>query len=162
MTNTERAVACFVAVVSPLLLAFLFNLPTMNGPTSDWYTKLNKAPWNPPNVVFPIVWSIVYIMIGFASWIIYDKMSVFEGGSVKVPLLWYVGQLLVNFIWNPIFFGLHIVWLSTLHGIALCFLVGWTVYQFYLVNKTAAYLLVPYFVWGIYASTLMFYIWAKN
>eukprot|EP00252_Welwitschia_mirabilis_P007411 TRINITY_DN1871_c0_g1_i11.p1 TRINITY_DN1871_c0_g1~~TRINITY_DN1871_c0_g1_i11.p1 ORF type:complete len:151 (-),score=10.38 TRINITY_DN1871_c0_g1_i11:168-620(-) len=123
---------------------------------SDWYKQLKKPPWTPPGWVFPIVWTSLYAMMGVASWLVW-----LEGGFEKqvVPLGMYLFQLLLNFIWTPLFFGMHKPGAAFADIVLLWFTILTTIYLFWQVTEVAAYLLVPYILWVSLASTINFYIW---
>ncbi|KAI1305397.1 Tryptophan-rich sensory protein [Halotydeus destructor] len=161
MAATKRIVSFFIATLTPVVLGFAASMITKDGPLSAWYQNLDKAPWNPPNWVFPVAWTIFYLLMGVASWLIYDYGQTYVG-SIKTPLLWYIAQLLVNLPWNPLFFGLHHVVFSTIHILVLCVLILVTISSFKKVNSLAAILMVPYLIWGVYASSLMVWIAVKN
>ena len=69
-----------------------------------WYGSLHKPPFNPPNALFPIVWTALYVLIAIAGWRTYERV-----GSGAVMQVWW-GQLLLNFAWSPIFFTAHLMW----------------------------------------------------
>lgn len=149
--------ALVVAVGFPMGTSFLGAL-TSSGGDSVWYKELNKPPWTPPNWAFPVVWTILYILMGVSSWLVW-----LHGGFERqsIPLAAYFSQLLLNFMWTPIFFGLHLVGLALVEIIILWLAIALTLYLFWHVNHVAAYLLVPYLVWVSLASTINMYIWAN-
>lgn len=122
----------------------------------EWYAQLNRAPWNPPNAAFPIVWTILYAMIAVAGWLIFASQSTFAKG------LW-VAQLIANGVWSWLFFAQHWVLVSlldiTLLALLLCVLIAhcWKAGL-----RTAAWLLMPYLVWIILATSLNAYIQFNN
>eukprot|EP00250_Pteridium_aquilinum_P022772 c25685_g1_i1 orf=42-626(+) len=148
-------VGLIFAVAFPLSVSFIGAFFSSGG-DSDWYKQLKKPPWTPPNWAFPVVWTILYFMMGVASWFIWLHGG-FKGQSL--PLAVYTFQLLLNFLWTPIFFGLHQVGLALVEILLLWTAIAVTIYLFWHVNSLAAYLLVPYIVWVSLASTINFYIW---
>lgn len=148
--------ALVLFVGAPLGLSFIGAL-TSNGGDSDWYRQLKKPPWTPPNWAFPVVWTILYILMGVSSWLIWLR-----GGFEKqsIPLSMYLFQLLLNLMWTPIFFGLHRVGLALVEIILLWLAIVETMYLFWHVNPIAAYLFVPYVIWVSLASTINLYIWS--
>ncbi|KAI1308984.1 Translocator protein [Halotydeus destructor] len=161
MADWKRIGGILVAVTIPLAAGYLPNIWLQEEPTSPWYLSLNKAPWNPPNWLFPVAWTFLYIVMGLASWFIYDTGNGFSG-SARLPLIMYIVQLVVNVAWTPVFFGAHLVGLASLHLIGLVLIVLYTMFTFYQVNPLATYLMIPYLIWISYASTLTIYIWANN
>ncbi|KAH7438343.1 hypothetical protein KP509_04G010900 [Ceratopteris richardii] len=95
-------------------------------------------------------------MMGVSSWLVW-----LHGGfkGQKLPLAVYSFQLLLNFLWTPIFFGLHQIGLALVEILLLWTAIGATMYLFWNVNTLAAYLLVPYILWVSLATTINFYIW---
>ncbi|XP_028178948.1 translocator protein-like isoform X2 [Ostrinia furnacalis] len=127
----------------------------------SWYDDLKKAPWNPPKWVFGPAWTVLYSGMGYASYLVYEECGGFVDDAV-LPLSLYGGQLLLNWSWTPIFFGmkdfkLAFIEISVLSGAALA-----TTIAFFNVNKTAGWLMVPYLAWLGYASSLNYYIWKNN
>uniref|UniRef100_A0A8C7EBX1 Translocator protein n=1 Tax=Nothoprocta perdicaria TaxID=30464 RepID=A0A8C7EBX1_NOTPE len=114
-----------------------------------WYEGLEKPSWRPPNWVFAPVWGTLYTSMGYGSYLVWKELGGFNEKSV-LPLGLYAGQLALNWAWTPIFFGAHKM--------------GWvtTTASWYNVNRTAAYLMVPYLAWLTMASALNYRIWKDN
>ncbi|XP_029896254.1 translocator protein [Aquila chrysaetos chrysaetos] len=126
-----------------------------------WYESLQKPSWCPPNWVFAPVWGTLYTSMGFGSYLVWKELGGFSEKSV-VPLGLYAGQLALNWAWTPIFFGAHkmgwgLVTLLLTTGMATATTASW-----YNINKTAAYLMVPYLAWLTMASALNYRIWKDN
>lgn len=122
----------------------------------EWYQNLNRAPWSPPNIAFPIVWTILYFFIAVAGWLI------FTHSITRLKIMW-VMQLVLNAAWSWIFFGQHWVLLGLIDLLLLVFSVGvmiFTCWQNQL--KLATYLLIPYLVWLCIATSLNSYILIAN
>ncbi|MGZ4904683.1 MAG: TspO/MBR family protein, partial [Halobacteriota archaeon] len=139
-----------VSLAVPLLAGFGSAVWTINSiPT--WYASLNKPWFSPPNVVFAPVWTILYILMGVALFLVWrsPRNRTRDGGIAL-----FAAQLAVNVIWTFAFFGLQ----NTLYGllaiIPLWLLIAATIYQFYKIDKWASYLLVPYIVWVSIATAL--------
>lgn len=148
--------ACLIlSVALPVGLGFLGTLAGVGG-DSDWYKQLKKPPWTPPNWAFPIMWTILYIMMGVAAWQVWV-----QGGFEKqgIPLLVYLFQLFLNFLWTPLFFGMHNPGAAFADITLLWFAIAATIYLFWHVKPVAAYLLVPYIIWVTLASTINLYVW---
>ncbi|GFR49989.1 hypothetical protein Agub_g12135 [Astrephomene gubernaculifera] len=125
-----------------------------------WYAKINKPRWTPPNFLFAPVWSALYVMMGTASWLVWRK----KGKNHKVALGLYGAQLLLNLIWNPLFFKTHktdvaLVDITALLGLATAA----TVFMSRASSPAVQLpLMVPYLVWVSYATALNANIWATN
>ena len=122
------------------------------------YGNLIKPSFAPPSILFPIVWTILYILMGYSSYLIYDSMDCHK----ETCLLLYALQLFINFIWPIIFFNLQARLFAFLFIILLDIVVGLMIYCFYGVNKKAAYLNIPYFIWLIFATILNFSVYILN
>ena len=122
---------------------------------STWYGALNRSPLTPPNYVFPIVWTILYGIIGICGWLIWRESS-FPGIKRIKTLYW--AQLLLNWSWTPLFFHYHLTGLSMLVLSAMDILVGILMWLAYPKIKSVSLLMMPYFLWILFASYLNFYI----
>ena len=122
----------------------------------EWYTTLRLAPWNPPPIAFPIVWSILYLFIALAGWLIFASS---ESGLKHLWLL----QLLLNGIWSWIFFAQHWLSIALLDLLLLDLLVLIIVLNCLKQGlKWAGLLLLPYLVWILLATSLNAYIVMMN
>ncbi|GBG79811.1 hypothetical protein CBR_g30074 [Chara braunii] len=134
-------------------------ISTLFGGADEWYTKLKKPWFTPPNWAFPVVWMTLFTLMGIASWRIW-----LQGGfaAQACPLGLYAFQLVLNFFWSPIFFGLHLMGWALLEISILWGSVVACIVAFYKVDPIAGYLLVPYIMWLSLASLLNYSIWAEN
>lgn len=117
-----------------------------------WYAHLAKPSWTPPPAVFPVVWTLLYIMIAVSLWRLLDK--VVPGSARRRTLVLFAAQLVLNALWSPVFFALHAA--SAALGI-ICLLdicLVATVASAWWIDRLAAWLLLPYLVWVLYATTL--------
>ncbi len=127
---------------------------------NTWYFEINKPFFTPPNWLFGPVWSILYIMMGVAAGLVWNKG--FYHKWVKTALYHFGLQLILNAAWSILFFGLQQP-LWALFDIVLLFtLVLFTIKWFKVVDKLAAYLLIPYSIWIAFATLLNFEIWRLN
>jgi benzodiazapine receptor len=124
-----------------------------------WYEKLEKPRWRPPNWLFAPVWSLLYLAVALAGWLVWRQTGI-AGGAL--PLSLYAIQLLLNAAWTPIFFGLHRIGAALIEIIALVVAIVLTMFAFWQVDVRAALLLLPYLAWVIFASSLTFSIWRLN
>lgn len=124
----------------------------------SWYMELEKPFWNPPNLAFPIVWTILYTMIGISFWLILCKLKAY---TPKVFMAFFA-QMLLNFTWSFSFFYLQSPLLGLINILLLLSAISWNIYIFSPYSKLAARLLLPYLLWVMYATTLNFSIWLMN
>ncbi|WP_185781954.1 TspO/MBR family protein [Croceivirga lutea] len=148
-----------IAVAICLLVGALSSIATQSS-VNDWYLTLNKPSFNPPNWIFAPVWTILYVMMGVAAGIVWGKG--FHHIWVKTGLYHFGFQLLLNAMWSLVFFGLKEPFYALLIIIALAILIVLTIKWFNVVSKKAAWLLVPYLLWVIFATALNFKIWELN
>lgn len=139
----------FLASIAALGFGGLFT-------PGEWYEGLNRAPWSPPNIAFPIVWTILYALIAVAGWLI------FNSNNKTLKSLWVI-QLIFNVVWSWIFFGQHSVLLGLIDIMLLDTLVALLILLCFRNQlKTAALLLIPYLIWLTLATTLNAYILVAN
>ena len=116
------------------------------------YTNLNQPPLSPPGWVFPVVWSVLYLLMGYASYRIYTSEA--EQEDKHKALAFYAIQLALNFLWPVIFFGLQWYWAAFVLLIALWVMIYLCMYRFALIDETAENLLIPYLLWVTFAGYL--------
>lgn len=147
-----------IAVIIPLLVGGLSALFTRGG-MGD-FEAVNKPFLTPPSWFFPVAWSILYILMGVASYIIFTS----EDNRDKVPaaLTSYGVQLLVNFFWSILFFNLKVYLLSFAWLVLLWILIMMTMASFSKISKNAALLLLPYLLWVTFAGYLNFGVYILN
>lgn len=140
-------------------LGVLANFANIDG----WYASADKAPWSPPNSLFGPVWTFLYTAMAVAAWLVWRKLRGWQ------PLLgWYGVQLLLNAAWSPLFFALYpslgtpALWLAAVVILALALVLLKLIGQFWRINRWAGLLLVPYFFWVAFASTLNIYAALNN
>ena len=129
---------------------------TGNGVTSEWYTTLNQAPWTPPGFVFGLAWTTIAITFSLLMTSSYLKNST---KSLKL----FIPALILNILWNPIFFGLRWVWT----GLFVLVLLSYFIYSIIDLNRKMhgwkyAWLGLPYFIWLMVAASLDMYISIMN
>ena len=127
-----------------------------NGPQTDWYLGLNKAPWTPPGWVFGAAWTT--IMICFS---IYMAQLYINDNSASVIAL-FLFQVVLNVSWNFVFFNQHKVGLALIIISLLTLLVIYFLIGFYDQTKLISVLLVPYVLWLLIATSLNYYVYANN
>lgn len=147
-------------VVTCVAIGYLSGMATRSAITS-WYPTLIKPSFNPPNWVFAPVWSMLYIMMGVAAGLVWNRIE-FEKEIVKKALVLFAIQLGLNALWSYLFFGLHNPMLAGLEIIVLWLMIFETYIQFAKINKMAGYLFIPYLAWVSFAAVLNGSIWWLN
>lgn len=127
---------------------------------SNWYPELQKPWFDVPRGVFSPIWIIMYVLMGISAGIVWSKG--FYHKWVKTALYHFGFQLFLNGFWFLLFFAFQKPLLALLDITALFVLILITIRWFRIVNSTAAYLLVPYAVWVLFAIALNFEIWRLN
>jgi len=122
----------------------------------EWYRGLDKPRWTPPNALFPIVWTILYVAMSIAA----ARVAVHDGSNLAVAL-WGL-QICINTFWSSAFFGLHRILLGAVIIGLLWLAVVATTVAFALHDGIAAALMVPYLAWGTYAFALNVSVWRRN
>ena len=146
--NWKKLVAAIIICQGTGLLAGLATASSV----SSWYTTLDKPGFTPPNWLFAPVWTALYFIMAIAAYLVWQKEIKAEG--VKKALILFLMQLLLNGLWSIFFFGLRSPLLGLVDIIALIIVLTLTIFKFYKINKIAAYLLLPYLLWVLYATAL--------
>ena len=145
-----------ISIGIPLAIGGLSAFFTMNG--MAYYNMQRKPFFSPPNIVFPIVWTILYILMGISSARIWKS----DNTNKSVALKTYALQLAVNFLWSIIFFGLHQYFFAFLWLLFLIILVIKMIKDFEKIDPKAAKLQIPYLLWCCFAAILNFSVWWLN
>lgn len=124
-----------------------------------WYTQLQKPSWTPPGYLFGPVWSALYLSMGIAAWLVWQRVGI-PGG--RRALILFVGQLVLNGLWSWLFFGLHQPGLAFAEILVLWGTILATMLAFWRVSSTAGILFVPYLIWVSFAAILNFSLWQLN
>ena len=157
MTKITRILTMVVTCVA---IGYLSGMVTRSAITT-WYPTLVKPSFNPPNWIFGPVWSMLYIMMGVAAGLVWNRIE-FEKEIVKKALIFFAIQLALNALWSYLFFGLHNPMLAGLEIIILWLMIYETYIQFAKINKIAGYLFIPYLAWVSFAAVLNGSIWWLN
>lgn len=129
---------------------------TMNA--MDLYIKINRPKIAPPGFIFPIIWTILYVLIGLSSYLIHRSNEKHKESA----LILYYFQLALNFIWPIIFFNYQNFLLALANLLCLNISVIILIRMFYKLRPIAAYLLLPYLAWLLFALYLNFWIFLHN
>lgn len=144
-----------ISILIPNVIGFLGSLfgNIMNG-----FDGINKPSFTPPSIVFPIAWTILYILMGISSYLIYQS----DSSEKKSAFVIYGIQLVINSLWTYFFFNLKWFLFSFILVLVILFLVIIMIIKFYKINKTAAYLQIPYVLWLCFAAILSFNVYLLN
>lgn len=133
-----------ICVFGPLIIGTIIGL--ISG--SETYKTMNKPLLSPPGIVFPIAWSILYLLMGISFYMVSkEKFN-------KKTNIWFISQLIVNYIWPFLFFKLNLYVFSSLWIVLMIYLVINMLINFYNNKKIAGYLQIPYFIWLLFALYL--------
>ena len=155
--NWKWGYFCFflLACLFVQIMGGLFTAST----DSDRYPTLKKASWTPPPWVFGPVWTVLYIMIAIAGWLVY--VSPFSKLRNKALILYWI-QLGIKFLWSYLFFYLKSPALGFLDILLLLVLTGCAVFVFWRISRAASLLFIPYLIWTLSAATLNGATWILN
>lgn len=153
----------FISVLIPLVAGYASSFIASllaGGSMSEYYSQLIKPSFAPPSFIFPIVWTILYVLMGISAYIIMKKG--YKSPKVKDAMFYYWLQLGINFIWSILFFGLDLRFTALVTLAILLIVVIIMVIKFAKLDKKAAYLNIPYIIWLLYALALNYFIWMIN
>lgn len=125
-------------------------------PPGDWYDRLDKPAWTPPNWLFPVAWTFLYVAMAVAA----ARIAALPDSGLALAL-WSL-QITLNAIWTPFFFGLRRMDLGMAVILCLWIAVAGTMAAFFQLDATAGWLFAPYLFWVSYASALNFSVWRRN
>jgi tryptophan-rich sensory protein len=154
----KQAVALVVSLAICFAAAGIGSLATTPN-IANWYAGLAKPPWNPPNWVFGPVWTVLYICMAVAAWLVWRK-----GGLAKArwPLALFAVQLALNAAWSWLFFGFHMPGAAFIEILALLVAIAATTIALWRQSLAAGLLMVPYLGWVTFATVLNYAIWRLN
>ena len=147
-----------IAIAIPLGVGLLAGLLTAEGTRE--FAELRKPFLSPPAWLFPIAWTILYTLMGIASYIIWTAVTTYEKRREALGL--YAIQLMFNFLWPIIFFNLKEYFFAFIWIVTLWLFIFATKQRFEKIDKTASYLLIPYLVWVAFAAYLNLGVWILN
>lgn len=138
-----------ICIAIPLAVGGLSALLTRD--SMEDFELLNKPPLSPPGWLFPVVWTILFTLMGIASYLVLQSHKTHH---VRTALTVYGVQLVFNFLWSMIFFNLALYWPAFIWLVLLWLLILANIFLFYRISKPAGYLLVPYILWVTFAGYL--------
>lgn len=145
-------------------IAFLLFVGSVMGALTksdidSWYIHLSRSSLTPPNYIFPIAWTILYIMIAISGWMIWQSKIVSELRTLKII---YILQLMLNWSWTPLFFYYHLTGISFFILLMLDIAVIMIIYLTHRKIRLVSLLMFPYLMWILFASYLNYFIWQNN
>ena len=155
------ALLALLGFVGLCLLVALSDSAVTRTSVHGWYRSLVHPPGTPPDWVFPVVWSALYLCMAVAAWLVWRLAGIARSRHYGALRLWG-WQLLFNALWTPAFFGLHAPGLALGVILVLLALVALTVRAFARVDRPAAALMLPYLAWVGYAAWLTAGTWWLN
>ena len=159
-----------IALIIPFMAAAIGVRATSES-VNTWYKTLRKPTWNPPPWIFGPVWTVLYTMMGIASWLVWRSGHEAKQGAIAEPskqqavnraLVLYGVHLVFNTLWTLIFFGQRNIKWALVEIVVLWGLIASTLTGFYRIKPAAGWLLVPYLLWSTFATILNATIWQMN
>lgn len=151
-----------IVVIICLSVGYVSGMVTRASITT-WYPTLVKPSFNPPNWIFAPVWSMLYIMMGIAAGLVWNRLEFSNDKElVKKSLLFFAVQLGLNALWSVLFFGLRNPMLALIEIVLLWLMIYETYIKFGKIDKIAGYLFLPYLAWVSFATVLNASIWWLN
>ena len=160
--NNGKSMSVWVyaaGIALPLIVGIMSALLTRGN--MDIYEQVKTPPLSPPSILFPIVWTVLYVLMGVSSLLVLYN-SAKAPDAAKTGLIFYGVSLIFNFFWSVFFFNMRAFLFSFIWLIVLLVLIILTIVRYAKVNKTAAYLQIPYALWVAFAGYLNAGIWILN
>ncbi len=148
-----------VSILIPLAVGGLSALLTSGN--MDLYSEITKPPLAPPSVLFPIVWTVLYILMGISSAMVYNQKNE-KPGEIRSALTVYGINLFLNFFWSIIFFNMRAFLFSFIWLVALWIVILVMIIKFYKIRPIAGILQIPYLLWVTFAGYLNLAIFLLN
>ena len=148
-----------ISILSALCVGIISALLTRGN--MNLYEEIAMPPLAPPSILFPIVWTVLYALMGISATIIFTSTK--SPVTMRAEALFtYIMSLAINFFWSIIFFNLRMYFLSFVWLVLLWVLIFKTILEYRQINKLAAYLQIPYLIWVTFAGYLSFSIFLLN
>ena len=142
-------------------IALTFSAAAMGAvfPPDEWFRLLQKPVWNPPSWIFAPVWTVLYLMMAAAAWLVWRQYGL-RGAPPAIVL--FIVQLLLNAAWTWLFFGLHRIGAALIEIVLLWAMILTTLISFWRLYPAAGMLLLPYLAWVSFAAVLNWALWRLN
>ena len=154
--KSEKKSTLIISILIPLAIGAFSALLSGNIPSD--YAAFVKPSFAPPSIVFPIVWTILYILMGISAYLIYTSESPAKTNALKV----YTIQLTLNFFWSILFFDFSAYLAAFLWLLVMIAFIIIMIYLFYHISPLAAYLQLQYLLWCVFAAVLNFTVYLLN
>jgi translocator protein len=154
----RAAIGLIAFVLLCLAVSAIGGLITASS-VGGWYQALEKPPFNPPDGVFAPVWTVLYLSMAVAGWLVWRRAGL--RGARRAYRL-FLGQLALNLLWTALFFGLRAPGAALIEILVLLAAIAGTIRAFAAIDRAAAWLLVPYLAWTAFAALLNGSIWWLN
>lgn len=154
--NVRKLLMSVTVCLGAAIIGALFTSQSVDG----WYTALQKPVFTPPNWLFGPVWTTLYIMIGIAFYLVWERP--FPRKEKTAAYILFAVQLLINVGWSAVFFGLRSISGGMFTILGLWVVIAATIQQFRKISTLAAWLLVPYLLWVSFAGLLNWGFWYLN
>jgi translocator protein len=148
-----RLTICIAVCLAAAGIGSVLTQPALK----DWYVGLAKPAWTPPNWLFGPVWTILYIAMAFAAWLIWQRTNL-----TAVPMQLFLVQLLLNVAWSAVFFTLRSPGAAFVEIVFMWGAILITTIAFLRIVPLAGWLMIPYLAWVTFAAGLNFAIWRLN
>ena len=158
MSTLRQVLGLIILVLICFAVAGIGSSTTMPS-IADWYAGLRKPSWTPPSWLFGPVWTVLYLSMAVAAWLVWRRVGL---SGAAVPLAIFGLQLGLNLAWSIIFFGRNNIGLALVDIVLLWLAIVATIFAFRHVSVLAGWLLVPYLIWVTFAAALNFSIWSMN
>lgn len=147
-----------ISIAIPLLVGGFSALITMGD--MGIYKEITRPPLSPPSWVFPVVWAILYFLMGVSLYLVWNKQDIYA--DKRKAYLLFCLQLFLNFIWSPVFFTARSYLLAFVILVLLIITVAFMIAAFYEIDKRAGVLQIPYLIWLLFAAYLNMAIYVLN
>ena len=148
-SNSLKLIVSIILILGLGSLGAVFTVSEI----PNWYARLQKPSFNPPNFLFGPVWTLLYVLMGISFYLIWKQPS---SKIRNKGIIFFIVQFTLNFFWSIIFFKYHLIFWAFIEIIAMWLFILFTISSFAKLNKTAAWLLVPYISWVSFAAILNF------
>ena len=155
----SKNIKLIISLLIPLAIGGIAGFFS-SGAIKGWYTQIVKPVFNPPNWIFGPMWTLLYILMGIACYLIWVSNA--DKKTKTTALGIYAIQLLLNFMWSFLFFYFHNPAFALIDIVLMIVAISATIYYFSKISKNAAWLLFPYLLWVMFATALNFEIWRLN
>ena len=148
LKSAGRLLGCLLLCLGVGFIESVYTRPEI--PT--WYAGLVKPFWTPPPIAFPIVWTVLYVLMAITLWRLWDTAT--PSPARRQAVGFFLVQLALNAIWSPVFFGWHGIRIALAVILLLLVSIVATIAVSLQVDRIAAWLLLPYALWVAYATTI--------